>query len=106
MIVDRSTLAKWFGLSPGRITQLVREGVLSKVSRGQYAVAECLDEYIAFKLQGGQSGSRDVTEARARHYRIQTHKTELEVDRIQRETVPADDHLADMREIKSILMLP
>lgn len=102
MIVDRGTLAELFGLTAGRISQLVREGVLSKVSRGQYDSAACLQDYINFKLEGGQSGTRDVTEARTRLYEAQTHKTELETERTRRETIPADEHLADMLAFQRI----
>ena len=102
MIVDRNTLAEFIGLTAGRITQLCHAGVLSKVSRDQYNARQCIQEYINFKMQGGQSGSRDVTEARTALYHAQVHKTELESARIKRETVPADLHLADMLKVQQI----
>ena len=102
MLVNRDTLASYFDLSPGRITQLCHEGVLSKVSRNRYDVAQCLQQFIDFKLQGGQSGSGDVIEARTALYLAQVHKCELETERTRRETIPADEHLADMHALQGI----
>ena len=102
LICDRATLAKYFGLTVGRITQLTREGVMVKVSRGRYDAPESLARFIDFKIQGGASGTRDVTEARKRLYDAQTHKVELESDRVKREHIPSDQHLADLREIERI----
>ena len=102
MIVDRDTLASCFDLSPGRITQLCHEGVLSKVSRNRYDVAQCLQQFIDFKLQGGSSGSTDVIQARTALYTAQTIKTELETERTRQETIPADEHLADLLAFQRI----
>jgi len=56
-IADRHKLAEYFSLTVGRITQLTREGVLVKVSRGRYNAPESLERFINFKIQGGQSGT-------------------------------------------------
>jgi hypothetical protein len=77
--------------------------VLSKESRGRYDLTKCLAAYVAFKQQGGQSGTRDVTEARTRLYAAQTHKVELETERARCETIPADMHVTDMRELQKII---
>ena len=102
MIVNRDTLAACFDLSPGRITQLCHEGVLSKVSRNRYDVAQCLQQFIDFKLQGGSSGSTDVIQARTALYNAQTHKCELEVERTRQETIPADEHVTDLLAFQRI----
>jgi phage terminase Nu1 subunit (DNA packaging protein) len=102
MIVDRSELSRLFGISISRFMLLAREGILSRVSRGRYDVAQCLEQYIAYKLQGGQNGSPDVIAARKKLYDAQTHKTELENERARSETIPADIHLADMRAVQQI----
>jgi phage terminase Nu1 subunit (DNA packaging protein) len=102
MIVDRKELSRLMGLSISRIMQLAREGVFTRVDRGRYDVAQCVDAYINFKIQGGQSGPRDVTEARKRLYDAQCHKTELENERIRRETVSAADHLESMLAFQRI----
>ncbi len=102
MIVDRKELSRLMGLSISRIMQLAREGILTRVDRGRYDVGQCVHEYIDFKKQGGQSGSSDVIESRKRLYDAQTHKTELETERTRRETIPADEHLADMGELQKI----
>jgi len=73
------------------------------LSRNRYDAAICIQEYIDFKLQGGQSGTSDVTEARTALYLAQTHKVELENDRTRSETVSADDHLADMLAFQRII---
>lgn len=90
------------GISVSQIMQLAREGIFTEVDRGRYDVARCLEAYIDFKLQGGQSGSSDVIEARKRLYDAQCHKTELETERTRRETIPADEHIADLHALKSI----
>ena len=101
--VDRSTLAAVLSVTPGRVTQLCHAGVLGKVSRGQYDLNTCVQAYIEFKVAGAAlETSPDVNEARKRLYDAQTHKTELEVARIKRETIPADEHLADLYAFKRI----
>ena len=102
LICDRHKLCEYFGISSSRVSQLTRAGVLIKIARNQYDAPASLQGFIAYKLEGGSSGTRDVVEARAKLYGAQTVKTELEVDRIKRETIPSDQHLADMRELQQI----
>ena len=52
-------VATLFGVSPRRVQQLVKEGVLPRATRGRYHQAECVRAYIAY-LQG------QIREANAR----------------------------------------
>jgi hypothetical protein len=99
MIIDRAQLSEFLGISKSRIMQLARDGVLDRVGRGQYDAAACVQAFIAFKLEGGQSGSSDVNDARRRLYEVQTQRAELENSRIRRETIPSDEFQIDMCQL-------
>jgi phage terminase Nu1 subunit (DNA packaging protein) len=103
MIVNRVTLSQCLGLTTGRITQLVHDGVLSREARNQYDLKRCLQQYINFKLQGGQSGTHDVVEARKRLYDAQAHKVNLANERTRREVIPAITYLADLHQLQKIV---
>ena len=100
MIVNQKELAEAFSLSPGRIRQLVLEG-LPKAERGKYDLAVCIKWFIDYKLEkaAGPLASTDVNEARKKLYDAQVVKTELETSRIKRETIPADEHLIDLNQL-------
>ena len=103
-LVDLPTLAEYLSLTPGRVTQLVKAGILERVSRGQYDAPASIARYLTFRLESAAASdaTADVNEARKRLYDAQVIRTSLETARIQRETIPADDHLADLREVESI----
>ena len=100
MIIDRHELARLLGLTPSRIQQLCAEG-MPKHGYGKYDSGVCIHWYIAFRQRNPQ-GSSDVTAARKQLYDAQCHKVSLENERTRRETIPADEVLADMQAFQRI----
>ena len=98
MEVDRNQLSEFLGISKSRIMQLVRQGVLTRVSRGLYDAPACIQAYIDFKLEGPK-GSSDVNEARKKLYDAQVVKTNLEIATTKRLTIPSDEHMIDMNPL-------
>ena len=98
MIINRSTLAECLGVTVGRVTQLVNEG-MPRCARGKYDLPLCVRWYLDYKLKGGPNVSADVNEARKKLYDEQTIKTKLETSRIRREVIPSDEHMIDMNQL-------
>lgn len=92
---DADTLAELVGLTARRIRQLAREGVLPKVARGRYPVAECIQAYIGYWQQRAErssnGGGPGWKEARARKTTVEVEIKELELAERRRELVPVED---------------
>lgn len=96
-------VAGLFGLTPRRIQQLAKEGVLPKAERGRYNLAACVRSYVAHlqaKLQEAQNrqvGERSagLAEDKALKVRAERELAELRVQRERSMVVPVADVAAD-----------
>ena len=95
--VDSDKMAEFLNLTPRRLRQLVKEGILPKESRGQYPVSRVTRAYIQY-LQGLTKGlnqhdpkSLDRDAEELRKIREQADKLELENALKRREQLRADD---------------
>lgn len=72
-------VAKLCDMTPRRVQQLVKEGVLPRSSRGDYDAAVCVVSYIRYlkKLIDGQGGG-SFTDQRTRLAKEQADKQEME----------------------------
>ncbi len=112
--VTVTTLANTFNLTPRRIQQMVAEGTIPKADKGKYNLQECSHGYIT-SLQNREAESEneahDAAVERARLLKAQADKTELEVQIMRGEMVPATEFEFALSSIVSafrahILALP
>lgn len=54
--VKQAELAAILGLTGRRVAQLCEDGVIAKSSRGRYLLADCVQKYIAYKLEDAEAG--------------------------------------------------
>lgn len=82
--VTADVLAKLFNMTPRRVHQLVKEGVIPKVGRGKYPLATSIRSYVGH-LQGlaastGTSNDApDLLRERTRKERANADKTEFDL---------------------------
>jgi len=78
--VSIDTIAKLLDMTPRRVQQLVKEGILPKpIARGQYEIVPCVVAYIQH-LKGSLNGEAgDLLSERARLVRIQADRQALEL---------------------------
>jgi phage terminase Nu1 subunit (DNA packaging protein) len=91
-LVSVKVVAKFLELTPRRIQDLAKRGILPKASRGQYEFLPTVKAYIQY-LQGIVQGK--VDESTDENYRQQYNKfraerERLEVMRLKEELLPAD----------------
>lgn len=78
--VSAAFLAKVLGLTIRRVRQLAAEGVIRKLGRGKYPLAESVQRYLGLLDSGGRAGGKvlDYHRERARLTRINADRAELE----------------------------
>lgn len=97
--VSVDVVAGLFGLTPRRIQQLVKEGVLPRGERGRYNLAACVRAYVAFlqlKLHEAQSSQRSsardaLAEDKALKVRAERELVEMKVQERRAQLVPSAD---------------
>lgn len=90
---DARTVAELIGVTARRVRQLVREGVLPKVSRGSYPVAGCIQAYIGYwqkRAEPSENGHPEYKESRARKMAFDAELKALELERKRGSLVPVD----------------
>lgn len=96
-------VAALFGLTPRRIQQLAKEGILPKAERGRYNLAACVRSYVAHlqsklqEAQNRQAGERSagLAEDKALKVRAERELAELRVERERSLVVPVAAVAAD-----------
>lgn len=98
-IVSTSKLAAWMGLTPRRLQQLVKAGILEQVEPGRFDVADAFQRYISYVKGNSKSEEEQkidlerkraemkIKKARARREELMT--AELEGNMIRAEDVEA-----------------
>ncbi len=87
--IDTDTLASGpelavvLGIEPRRVQSLAKEGVLERVSRGRYLLAESVRRYIGFKSR--VASPAEWRQARTENLRVRTERERvaLELDRLR-----------------------
>lgn len=88
-------LAKLLMLTPRRLQQLVREGVLAQVAPGRFDVADAVRRYAEFL----RAGPRPSAAAGARVAEARAEEIEARLAEKRRELIPREDHAGIVRTI-------
>ena len=84
IIVDGTELAAWIGVTSMRVSQLVTEGVISRISRREYDLKSCVQSYCDFARRGSR-GSESAKDEQAERTRLTAAKADLaELERERR----------------------
>jgi phage terminase Nu1 subunit (DNA packaging protein) len=90
--VSVDVIAKLLDVTPRRVQQLAKEGVIPKPKhRGEYEIAPCVINYVRYlnRLLDGEAG--DLTIEKTRLTRAQAEKAEIEAARLKGELVSLAD---------------
>lgn len=94
MQLTQKDLAEALGLTPRRIRQLSADNGLFRAGEDKrYNLAECVREYIRFKVESATSGGNDLDywEEKAKHEEAKRKITEMKLSRMKRESFDASD---------------
>lgn len=92
--VPLETISKLLDLTPQRVNQLVREGVLPKVHRGRYELVPVVRAYIQYLRMGNLKRDLpedDYTTHRMRLTRAKADIMEMERAQMEEQLIPAAD---------------
>lgn len=88
-----ATIAQLLNISPRRVQQLAREGVIPRAENGRYALVASVQGYVKYLQE--RSVSRDADEEtlheRRRLVKMQADKLEFEIGRLTSELVPTGE---------------
>lgn len=90
----QATIAKLLDLTPARISQLVKEGVIPRAERGRYELVPSVQGYIRFlrdRAVNADVGASRVAASRAQLMKARADMMEMERGRMVGELVPASD---------------
>jgi phage terminase Nu1 subunit (DNA packaging protein) len=89
-IVTTIELADVLGLTDRRIRELVREGVIDRIDRGQYNLAECVQSYIKYKIDSisKREETGKLSEEQARLTKLKADREEIELKKLRGEVIP------------------
>lgn len=94
MQVIQKELAKILGISTRRIQQLAAENGMFKSKTGtKYDLADCVQDYIKFKIESETSGKNDLDywQEKAKHEQAKRTITQMKLARMKRESFDAAD---------------
>lgn len=85
-----TAIAQLLCITPRRVQQLVKEGVLRKDTRGQYPLVTNVQGYIRYlqeESRQGAAGSPEMRDSKVRHAAAKADRAEMEVQRLRGELV-------------------
>lgn len=88
--LNRDQIAKLLMLTPQRINQLVKQGVIPRDSRGKYELVGSVQGYIGFLRENGLHGVKGVltiSESKQRKLAAEAMLAELQLDLEKKEVV-------------------
>jgi phage terminase Nu1 subunit (DNA packaging protein) len=88
------TIAKLLDLTPARVTQLVKEGIIPRKERGRYELVPVVRGYIKYLRERGvrsDVSGDDYNTHRTRLIKTKADLAELEKAQIEEKLIPADD---------------
>ena len=91
-LVKVDVLAKLFSLTPRRVQQLAKEGVIPRTGRGEYELGPAVQGYVRFlqeRAAGAPSaeGGGDLLAERTKGMRLSNELTEIELGKAKGELV-------------------
>lgn len=92
--VPLDTICKLLDLTPQRVNQLAKEGVIPKVERGRYELVPVVRAYIQYLRMGNLKRDLpedDYTTHRMRLTRAKADIMEMERAQMEEKLIPADD---------------
>jgi len=110
IIATRTEICLILGLTETRISQLVSQGTLQKISKGKYDLGECVKNYVAY-IKAGSVESGDLEDEKLRKLTAEATLKELELEAKRGELVPVVDVQKSWGEIiqkvkQKLLFLP
>lgn len=112
-IVSTSKLAAWMGLTPRRLQQLVKAGILEQVEPGRFDVADAFQRYISYvkgnsKSEEEQKIDLERKRAEMKIKKARARREELLTEELDGKMFPLEDFEAltdDMVfEVKALIM--
>lgn len=82
-------MAALLSLTPRRVQQLAKDGIISKGERGIYNLAETIRGYVKF-LQGINTGGADLHAERTRLTKINADRKQLDLEKARGELINVD----------------
>lgn len=89
--VSTSELAGIIGKTPQWISQLTRDGILEKVGRGKYILADAIQAYLKHIEGESSDGKISWRDEKAEHERIKKERAALELDELRGNLHTTDD---------------
>lgn len=92
--VPLDTICRLLDLTPQRVNQLAKEGVIPKVERGRYELVPVVRAYIQYLRMGNLKRDlpeNDYTTHRMRLTRARADIMEMEKSQMEERLIPADD---------------
>jgi phage terminase Nu1 subunit (DNA packaging protein) len=85
------TISKLLDLSPRRVQQLVKEGVIPKMERGRYELVPVVRAYIHYLRERNiQAGVVSLEEVRTRKIKAEAELAEIDLAQQRGETINVD----------------
>ncbi len=105
LIVTTSDLAKILGLTDRRIRQLVQEGILTQVTRGNFRLPEVVQAYTKYIQSGGPANNTGLNfkDEKTLLTKAQREKTEIELNLIKQIVHRGEDIKAALLPVLSSL---
>lgn len=96
-------LAALLELTPRRIQQLVQEGIFTKVERGKYPTADCVQAYLRFwkEKAEGRFTENELDQARLEKEQLEVRKRQIIVAQAEGSVVALEDHDEVIRKLLS-----
>jgi phage terminase Nu1 subunit (DNA packaging protein) len=101
-VYPADVIAELLNLTPGRIRQLVAEGVIPRAERGKYDLIRCVRGYVRFlqeRAEGRGVETSGVHAERTRLLTAQAERAELEVAALHRSLLPFDEVVAAWEQL-------
>lgn len=88
-----ATIAQLLNITPRRVQQLAREGVIPRAENGRYALVGSVQGYVKYLQERAVSGDTDegTQRERRRLVKMQADKLEFEIGRLTSELVPTGE---------------
>jgi phage terminase Nu1 subunit (DNA packaging protein) len=96
LIVPLQTLAKLMGVTPARVHQLEREGIIVKLGRDQYDALDCLPRFIAYVREENKRNTKG--EAAKKVHDVKAREIEIRIAKEEGRLIDLEDVEAVMSE--------
>lgn len=101
-MVTTKELAQTLNLTPRRVQQLTREGILPNESRGKYNLDKAFDSYL--KYIDRKSVSTEIKEEKVKYIKAQRELIQTRIDNYKKNYVRVEEALKEAIECRDISM--